>query len=126
MTARPPIVFASRVLQFPAVTGAQLRTQRLLAGLGNLLSDEILWRACLHPRTPIGKLSRARRDRLYRALRDGVESSLPRGRVPHGPNWLTRVRDEPDATCPRCATRLRKATVAGRTACWCPRCQRAR
>lgn len=41
-----------------------------------------------------------------------------------GQRWLTRVRDDRGAACPRCGTRLRRATVAGRTACWCPRCQR--
>ena len=45
-------------------------------------------------------------------------------RVPHGPTWLTVVRDEREPHCPRCGARLRKGTVAGRTACWCPRCQR--
>jgi formamidopyrimidine-DNA glycosylase len=33
-------------------------------------------------------------------------------------------RDDPDGRCPRCGTRLRRGTIAGRTACWCPRCQR--
>jgi formamidopyrimidine-DNA glycosylase len=102
---------------------AALMDQRLLAGLGNLMADEILWRARVNPRTPVQRLGRTRRQRLHDALRDVVRESLPAGRVPHGERWLTRVRDEPGARCPRCGTSLRKATVAGRTACWCPRCQ---
>jgi formamidopyrimidine-DNA glycosylase len=103
---------------------AALMDQRLLAGVGNLLADEILWRAGVDPRTPVSSLSRGRRDRVYDALRASISESIPRGRVPHGPKWLTRVRDEPSPGCPRCGTRLRKGTVAGRTACWCPSCQR--
>jgi formamidopyrimidine-DNA glycosylase len=101
-----------------------LMDQRLLAGVGNLLSDEILWRARLHPSSPVGGLDGRRRARLYTALRAAVGESSRYGRVPHGKRWLTRVRDDPDAACPCCGTRLRRSTIGGRTACWCPRCQR--
>lgn len=50
-------------------------------------------------------LDRVRRDRLYGALAD-------------------RVRDDRNGLCPRCGSRLRHDTIAGRTACWCPHCQR--
>jgi formamidopyrimidine-DNA glycosylase len=103
---------------------AALMDQRLLAGVGNLLSDEILWRARVSPRARVDSLPARRLDRLYDAMHDSIRESIPRGRIPHGPRWLTRVRDERDPRCPRCGTHLRKATIAGRTACWCPRCQR--
>jgi formamidopyrimidine-DNA glycosylase len=103
---------------------AALMDQRLIAGIGNLLSDEILWRAGVHPSTPVAKLGSARRRRLYDALHAAVVESIRYGRVPHGPRWLTRVRDDRGAECPRCGARLRRATIAGRTACWCPREQR--
>jgi formamidopyrimidine-DNA glycosylase len=105
---------------------AALMDQRLVAGLGNLLSDEILWRARVNPRAAISDLRPKRRDAIYDALRETLRGSVRAGRVPHGPNWLTAVRDQRDASCPRCGAKLRKGTVAGRSACWCPRCQRAR
>jgi formamidopyrimidine-DNA glycosylase len=103
---------------------AALMDQRLLAGLGNLMADEILWRARVNPRAQLQRLSRKRVDRLYDGMREVLRDSIPTGRVPPVQGWLTRARDERDPTCPRCEGRLRKATVAGRTACWCPRCQR--
>jgi formamidopyrimidine-DNA glycosylase len=103
---------------------AALMDQRLIAGVGNLLSDEILWRAGVHPSAPVAGLSRGRIDRLYVALDEAVSESIRYGRVPHGRRWLTRVRDERQPACPRCGTPLRRGTVAGRTAVWCPRCQR--
>ena len=105
---------------------AALMDQRLLAGVGNLLADEMLWRARLDPRAPAASLKPKRLDALYDALREVLRGSIRAGRVPHGKNWLTRVRDEKGARCPRCETVLRKDTVAGRTAAWCPRCQRGR
>jgi formamidopyrimidine-DNA glycosylase len=104
---------------------AAFMDQTLLAGVGNLLADEILWRARVHPRTPVPSISRRRRDRLHEALSETIRESLPTERVPHLEGWLTQVRDQRDPRCPRCGGRLRKETVAGRTACWCPRCQRA-
>jgi formamidopyrimidine-DNA glycosylase len=103
---------------------AALMDQRLIAGIGNLLSDEILWRARIRPTTPVASLSRRRRGRLYESLRAAVRESLRYGRVPHGRCWLTRVRDDRNPICPRCGNHLRRQTVAGRTACWCPHCQR--
>jgi formamidopyrimidine-DNA glycosylase len=103
---------------------AALMDQRLIAGIGNLLSDEILWRARVHPATPVAALGPARRHRLYESLHATVAESIRYGRVPHGERWLTRVRDDRDAHCPRCGSRLRRATIAGRTSVWCPREQR--
>ena len=103
---------------------AALMDQRLIAGLGNLMSDEALWRARINPRAACRSLSARRRSALYDAMRATVRESIPAGRVPHGPKWLTQVRDRPDARCPRCGAKLTRATVAGRTACWCRRCQR--
>ena len=104
---------------------AALMDQRLVAGVGNLMSDEILWRARVHPSTPVRSLGSRARGRLYDALHAVVGESVRYGRVPHGERWLTRVRDDRGARCPRCRTPLRRSTIAGRTACWCPRCQRA-
>jgi formamidopyrimidine-DNA glycosylase len=104
---------------------AALMDQRLIAGIGNLLSDEVLWRAKLHPSRAAAGLSKGQLESLARELHSVIAASNRRGRIPPEPGWLTGARDRPDAPCPRCGTRLRRATVAGRTACWCPRCQRA-
>src|SRR4051794_14190245 len=80
---------------------AALMDQRLIAGIGNLLSDEILWRARVHPAAPVATLTAARRRRVYDALHAAVTESIRYGRVPHGARWLTRVRDDRGAKCPR-------------------------
>jgi formamidopyrimidine-DNA glycosylase len=102
---------------------AALMDQRLIAGLGNLLVDEMLWVARIHPRTQVSSLGQERRDALFDALRKILRGSIPTGRVPPRRGWLTGVRDERDARCPRCDTALRRGTVAGRPTRWCPRCQ---
>jgi formamidopyrimidine-DNA glycosylase len=103
---------------------AALMDQRLIAGLGNLMVDEIAWRGRVDPQTPVPRLSARRVERLWGAMDEVVRESLPTGRVPPVEGWLTGARDDRGAHCPRCGARLRRATVAGRTTVWCGRCQR--
>jgi formamidopyrimidine-DNA glycosylase len=97
--------------------------QSLLAGLGNLLADEILWRARVHPRRPARDLTAGQRRRLYDRMRSVLDASVRAGRVPPRRGWLTGVRDDRDGGCPRCGTPLSRGRVGGRGTVWCPRCQ---
>ena len=100
-----------------------LMDQRLIAGLGNLLTDEILWRARINPKRPAASLGPRRVARLHDCMTKVLRDSNRHGRVPGEPGWLTGVRAEREPRCPRCGAGLRRGTVAGRTAVWCPRCQ---
>ncbi|MER5184883.1 DNA-formamidopyrimidine glycosylase family protein [Streptomyces sp. NPDC002896] len=102
-----------------------LTDQSVLAGLGNLLADEILWRARIHPATRAGDLTDAQRARLYTEMRRTLRSAISAGCVPPRRSWLTGRRDDPDAACPRCGEPLRRQRIAGRGTVWCPRCQPA-
>nr|WP_181867479.1 Fpg/Nei family DNA glycosylase [Streptomyces himalayensis]MBA4866045.1 Fpg/Nei family DNA glycosylase [Streptomyces himalayensis subsp. aureolus] len=102
---------------------AVLTDQSVLAGLGNLLADEILWRAGLHPAIPAAALTDAQRGRLYKDMRRTLRSSISAGCVPPRRSWLTGHRDDSDATCPRCGEPLRRDRIGGRGTVWCPRCQ---
>ncbi|HEX6330329.1 MAG TPA: DNA-formamidopyrimidine glycosylase family protein [Actinomycetota bacterium] len=105
---------------------AALLDQMFLAGVGNLLADEILWRARLHPRRRIETLDPAERSRLARALRSVVRDWVERYEdVPGLRSWLVGVRGDPGATCPRCRTVLERVTAGGRTSWFCPSCQPA-
>lgn len=100
-----------------------LTDQSVLAGLGNLLADEILWRARLRPDLPAHDLTEADRRRLYREMRRTLRASVPTGRVPPRDSWLTGRRDDRGPRCPRCGTALHRSRIAGRGTVWCPRCQ---
>ncbi|WP_069812892.1 Fpg/Nei family DNA glycosylase [Streptomyces sp. TP-A0874] len=97
--------------------------QSVLAGLGNLLADEILWRARLHPARRASELSPQERRRLHTDMRRVLRTAVPTGAVPPRASWLTGHRDDPEAECPRCGTSLERDRVAGRSTVWCPHCQ---
>jgi formamidopyrimidine-DNA glycosylase len=103
---------------------ATLMNQRLLAGIGNELSDEILWRARIHPSRPIPRLNRRKRSGLHQAMHRVLADSVRHGRIPRKRGWLESQRGLRDPSCPRCGRGLRRTKIAGRTSYWCPRCQR--
>ncbi len=94
---------------------ARLMDQERLAGMGNLLADEILWRADLAPgrRTP---LDDAELRHLHTVLRATLRQLMRRGGSHTGE--LTR-RVTPGALPPR-RDRAAPRTVGGRTTYWCP------
>ena len=101
---------------------AALMDQSLLSGVGNLLADEILWRARLHPARPVQDLTDTERRALFAALRRTIRAGIDEFDGGMRTRWM-RVRGHPGARCPRCRTPLRRTVVAGRTTYFCPRCQ---
>ncbi|MHA6799125.1 Fpg/Nei family DNA glycosylase [Bounagaea algeriensis] len=101
----------------------ELMDQAVLAGLGNLTVDEILWRARIPPRRAGAQLSQAQVGQLHRAIAGVLGPAVRAGRVPAGSSWLTGQRDEADAVCPRCGTDVSRARIGGRSTVWCSRCQ---
>lgn len=96
---------------------ACLMDQRRLAGVGNLLADEILWRAGLDPARPARSLTTAEGRRLHRLLRATVADLIARGGSHMGDLMAER---RPGGHCPRDATPLCRTRIGGRTTWWCP------
>ena len=100
---------------------ARLMDQQRLAGLGNLLTDEILWRAGLSPRRAAAGLTVDESAQLLETIVDTVAELDARGGSHTGDLQAAR---HPGATCPRCGAPLRRDQVGGRTTYWCPAHQR--
>ncbi|MGI8759587.1 MAG: DNA-formamidopyrimidine glycosylase family protein [Acidimicrobiales bacterium] len=100
---------------------ARLMDQSRLAGVGNLIADEVLFRAGLDPARPSGSLSVAESRRLHRHLRQSLDDLIAGGGSHTGLLQPLRV---PGGRCPRDGTPLLRRTVGGRTSWSCPRHQR--
>jgi formamidopyrimidine-DNA glycosylase len=100
--------------------------QRFVAGVGNLVADEVLWQAKLHPRRTVESLDDLERLRLYRTMHAVLKEMVANfDYVPRKRGWLSHVRGRAGAVCPRCSTPLARITAAGRTTYFCPSCQPA-
>jgi formamidopyrimidine-DNA glycosylase len=93
-----------------------LLDQTAVAGLGNLLVDESLWRARIRPDRIARTLDPAERRRLARTIRATVADLGRRGGSHTGD--LQEPRDN-RGLCPRCGAPLERTRVAGRTTVWC-------
>ncbi len=100
-----------------------LMDQRVIAGLGNMLSDEILWRAQIHPTRTVRSLDPDELRRLHEQLRWTLQASVKQGEIPRTRSWLNSARAADRASCPRCGSLLSRTSVGGRTSVWCARCQ---
>lgn len=99
----------------PAIK-ARLLDQSRIAGVGNLLGDEMLFRAGIDPRTPVGRLDATRRTALYRAFTQTMRTLGRRGGSHTGDHMVARF---PGGLCPRDGGAMRIDTVGGRTTYWC-------
>jgi formamidopyrimidine-DNA glycosylase len=104
---------------------AILLNQKLIAGIGNIYADEILFRARIHPATEISRLGDKALTKLFRATRYILERAITaKADVIQMPkSWLLPHRGK-GGKCPRCGRKLRSARVGGRTAWFCAHCQR--
>jgi formamidopyrimidine-DNA glycosylase len=98
---------------------AVLMDQARVAGLGNLLVDESLWRAGIDPGRRADTLDADERRRLHTSIRAAVRTLGRRGGSHTGD-----MPRELDVPCPRDGTPLHRRTVAGRTTYTCPAHQR--
>ena len=105
-----------------------LMDQQIIAGVGNIYSDEILFQARINPATRIDKLATREQKRLFAQMRKVLKTAVARGagseqfvdRLPKGAMLPER---KPGGRCPRCRSPLKVFKVAGRTGYCCPRCQ---
>jgi len=100
---------------------AVIMDQSRVAGLGNLLCDEALWRAGIDPARSAHDLRDDEVKRLHRAIRDTLRILGRRGGSHTGD--LTSARG-PGLHCPKDGAPLLRRTVGGRTTYSCPVHQR--
>ena len=102
-----------------------LMDQQVIAGVGNVYADELLFQARIHPKTPVESLARTTLRQIHRTmqsvLKKAVNCEADIERFPR--SWLLPHRRR-GRKCPRCDTTWEFMKVGGRTTCFCPRCQR--
>ncbi|MBM3956995.1 MAG: DNA-formamidopyrimidine glycosylase, partial [Gemmatimonadetes bacterium] len=99
-----------------------LLDQSLLCGIGNLYSDEILFRAGLHPKTRGKDLS----PDDFAGLRDAIGQTLAdalQAKEPGSPPFEVQAYGRTDELCGVCSTPIARLRLANRSAHFCPQCQ---
>ena len=114
---------------------SHLLDQTLVAGLGNIYVDEVLWRAKVHPTSPSQSLTRAEataiHDQTIAVLGQAVEkggSTIRTYTNAFGEDGTMQnfhqVYDKAGQACSRCGSIIEKIQLGGRGTHVCPKCQR--
>jgi formamidopyrimidine-DNA glycosylase len=116
---------------------ALLLDQTIVAGLGNIYADEVLFRAGIRPDRPGGSLEAAEVTRLHGVFRPVLAQALARGGttlddmaflLPDGTaaSQLASlyVYGRTDLACRQCGQPVERMTIRARSAHYCSRCQR--
>jgi len=130
-----PAEFVARLLARRAMVKPLLLNQTFLGGLGNIYSDEALFRAGIHPRAIATRLSKKRARRLHGAIRRVLRAAIAAGGTtisdyadaegqPGGFQVRLRVYGREGEPCPRCHAPIRRTVVGQRGTYFCGRCQR--
>ncbi len=115
---------------------ALLLDQHVFRGMGNIYTDESLWKAKIHPArlganlkvNEIARLQRAMLAILEEAIRLGGSSISDYVGADGEPGEFQirhRAYDREGKKCFRCGAKIRRIIVAGRSSYFCPKCQRA-
>ncbi|MBU0625688.1 bifunctional DNA-formamidopyrimidine glycosylase/DNA-(apurinic or apyrimidinic site) lyase [Patescibacteria group bacterium] len=112
-----------------------LLSQKCVVGVGNIYSDETLWRARIRPSRLAGQLKPDEIKRLYSAIKQILTKSIELGGTSvdqyrdttgarGGYARLLKVYGRTGLSCRRCQHPIKKIRLGGRGTHWCPGCQR--
>jgi len=112
-----------------------LLNQTVIAGIGNIYADEMLFDARIHPETPASSLGKKAVERLFDSMRRILTlaiaekgSTLQDYRDAEGRagnfQFFHKVYDRKGEPCVACGMPVRMKRIGGRSSHFCPRCQR--
>lgn len=101
-----------------------LMNQEIMAGVGNVYSDEILFQTREHPKRLVKDFSPDELEELYDGMQQVLETAIQYQANPEGfpDSWLIPRRSEGEK-CPNCDGEIKRIKVAGRAGYFCPSCQ---
>jgi len=120
-----------RVRRKKALIKPVLLDQRIVAGLGNWIVDEVLFQAYVNPEQRADTLTDNQMSKLHAAIQLVLETAVryeatyrdfPKSFLIHVREWDDSPYDDLEAHkyCPRCKSRIERSTVGGRTTFFCP------
>ncbi len=112
-----------------------LMNQEIIAGIGNIYSDETLWRAKIHPLKDVSELKEDELKKIYQSFREVLKEGIGlRGesisdyRDVEGKKGkfdeMRKIYRREGEKCSRCGIIVKRVKIGGRSAHFCPKCQK--
>lgn len=127
-------VFENNLKASKQVIKQALLSQKLVAGLGNIYVDEVLFKSQIHPEKQANQLNHQSIEKLYQAIIETIDSAIKLGgsTIRSYKNTVGEegryqeqllVYGKAGQPCPRCSVLIEKIKVAQRGTHYCPHCQ---
>jgi formamidopyrimidine-DNA glycosylase len=102
----------------------QLMNQKIMAGLGNIYTDEILFQSGIHPHSEVQNLTSSDWSRIYHAMHMVIETAVEKGANPDLlPARFLIPNRHTGGKCPVCGSELSRIRISGRWGYACSKCQ---
>jgi formamidopyrimidine-DNA glycosylase len=102
-----------------------LMNQNILAGIGNIYSDEILFQAGIHPVSDLKKLKEKDFKNIYQKMNTVLNKATSVNADPEKlPKTYLVEKRKKDENCPKCSGKIMKETIGGRSSYFCSRHQK--
>lgn len=113
----------ARLRRSPLPIGAALLDQRIIAGVGNVIRNELLYEFGIDPGRPAASIDPETFMRMWQRLVEVMRASARRRRIvfsgaPTGRRYVYK-----EQTCDRCGSGIEQRDVGNRRAYVCPSCQ---
>jgi formamidopyrimidine-DNA glycosylase len=117
--------FVQRIKNKRMAIKTALMDQKVVAGVGNEFSDEILFQSRIHPETAAASLTKKQLEKIYSKmviiLNDSVRDQSDRDALKH---FFFLENRKAGLPCPRCKSKTISLSIGGRSSFLCPNCQK--
>ncbi|MEF8879070.1 MAG: DNA-formamidopyrimidine glycosylase family protein [Candidatus Thermoplasmatota archaeon] len=102
-----------------------LMNQKIVAGVGNIYSDEILFQTDLHPKSKVKNIDEKTLSKIYSSMKEVMKVAIDNNVNPEEfpENYLLLYRDVGNK-CPKDDGEIQRVKVSGRSAYYCPKHQK--
>ncbi|KKL78513.1 hypothetical protein LCGC14_2024110 [marine sediment metagenome] len=117
--------FTGALKRRTAILKNALLNQSFIAGIGNIYSDEILFRTKLHPKTKLNNLAENQVNELFTNIKEVLEYGIKtKGDFSTYPADYLIPHRKKEEHCPTCDTEIERFEISGRHGWFCPTCQK--
>ncbi|MBC8404629.1 MAG: bifunctional DNA-formamidopyrimidine glycosylase/DNA-(apurinic or apyrimidinic site) lyase [Planctomycetes bacterium] len=111
-----------------------LMDSKIVVGVGNIYASESLWRAGIHPKRAVGRVSKVRMEKLVECVREVLAEAIAQGgttlndfKQANGElGYFAQdlaVYGREGEPCLKCKTPIQRAVLGQRSTFWCSGCQ---
>ena len=116
--------FKNILLKAKGSVKSTFMNQKLIAGVGNIYADEILFQSRIHPMKKVEQLDQEKTRTLFQKMKKVLQTAIKHwADYEQFPDSYLIKRRSKKGRCPRCGRPLKQIKITGRTTYFCLECQ---